>query len=468
LAYFNLSQLALAGADTTQGTTGCPARGDNRDVSRVLTVLLVLITTARSQDLVITHVRLFDGERVHDVAEVRVHGDRIEAVRIGAAAGAVRAGARVIDGRERTLLPGLIDSHTHIQSGDDLVASLAFGVTTDLSLHGQPSSDSAIRGGLVEAGARDRADLYTAGFAATVPGGHGTEYGCKVPTITEPSQAAGWVDARVAEGSDVIKIMYEEGGENGRVTRPSIDAPTLAALIKAAHARNKLAIVHIHTDSQAMQAIRAGADGLAHLYLFGKDDADPQFAPMLAERKMFVIPTLTVLRSVCGLAPGREVLEDPRLAPYLRAEDKTRLEKQIAVAKPRDYDRPRNALRQLLANGVTILAGSDQHHPGTAPGASLHSELALLVEGGMTPLQALRAATSAPAKVFHWPDRGRIAPGMRADLLLVDGDPTVNITATRNIRAVWKSGVEFDREAWRQRLQAPLGESPSAAASPLQ
>jgi imidazolonepropionase-like amidohydrolase len=276
------------------------------------------------------------------------------------------------------------------------------------------------------------------------------------------------VDARLAEGSDVIKIMYEEGGENGRVTRPSIDASTLAALIEAAHVRGKLAIVHIHTDSQAMQAIRAGADGLAHLYLFGKDDVDPQFAATLAERKMFVIPTLTVLRSVCGLAPGRAVLQDSRLAPYLRTEDTARLAKQIAVATPADYDRPLNALRQLLANGVTILAGTDQHNPGTAPGASLHGELAFLVEGGMTPVQALRAATSAPAKAFHWQDRGRVAPGMRADLLLVDGDPTVDITATRNIRAVWKSGVEFDREAWRQRLQAALLESPSTARSSLQ
>ncbi len=91
----------------------------------------------------------------------------------------------------------------------------------------------------------------------------------------------------------------------------------------------------------------------------------------------------------------------------------------------------------------------------------MHAELAFLVQAGMTPLQALRAATSAPAMVFRWPDRGRIARGMRADLLLVGGDPTTNITATRNIRAVWKSGIEFDREAWRQRLQAPFVGSPS-------
>lgn len=418
---------------------------------KMLAALLLLSSATHAQDLAITHVQLFDGERVYNDASVLVRGDRIAAVRTADTVAPSKTD-RQIDGRGLTLLPGLIDSHTHIQSRDDLVVSLAFGVTTDLSLHGQPSSDRAIRGGLSELGASDRADLYTAGFAATVPGGHGTEYGFTVPTITEPSEAAGWVDARLAEGSDVIKIMYEEGGENGRVTRPSIDAATLAALIRAAHARNKLALVHIHTDIQAMQAIRAGADGLAHLYLFGNEEVDPQFAPMLVKGKMFVIPTLTVLRSVCGLAPGRDVLEDPRLTPYLRDEDRARLEKQIAIAKPSDYDRPRKALMQLLANRVPIVAGTDAHNRGTAPGASLHSELVFLVEGGMTPVQALRAATSTPAKVFHWPDRGRIAPGMRADLLLVDGDPTVDITATRNIRAIWKSGIEFDRAGWRQRV----------------
>jgi len=432
-------------------------------MSRVLVFLLLLPAFARAQDVVIMNVRLFDGDNVHENTAVMVRGDRVEAVRTTGAAIAARPGAHVIDGTGQTLLPGLIDSHTHIQSRDDLVTSLAFGVTTDLSLHGQPSSDRAIRGGLLEAGGHDRADLYTAGFAATVPGGHGTEYGFKVPTITEPSEAVGWVNARIAEGSDVIKIMYEEGGENGRITRPSIDAPILAALIKAAHARGKLAIVHIHTDSQAMEAIRAGADGLAHFYLFGKDEVDPQFAPTLAKRNMFVISTLTVLRSVCGLTPGREVLEDSRLAPYLRADDVARLEKQIAAGKPTDYDRPRKELIQLLAKGVTILAGTDAHNPGTAPGSSLHAELVFLVQGGMTPLQALRAATSAPARVFRWRDRGRVAPGMSADLLLVDGDPTADITATRNIRAVWKRGVEFDREAWRQRLHGPPGSSPSIA-----
>jgi imidazolonepropionase-like amidohydrolase len=96
--------------------------------------------------------------------------------------------------------------------------------------------------------------------------------------------------------------------------------------------------------------------------------------------------------------------------------------------------------------GVDILAGSDVSEPvpglgGLAHGASLHHELQLLVAAGFTPAEALRAATSVPAKRFSLDDRGRIAAGLRADLLLIDGDPLSDITDTLNISGVWRGGV---------------------------
>jgi imidazolonepropionase-like amidohydrolase len=148
------------------------------------------------------------------------------------------------------------------------------------------------------------------------------------------------------------------------------------------------------------------------------------------------------------------VLDNVRLVSHLRNEDAVRLCKQIAKAKPADCMRLRGDFAQLLANGVTVLAGTDAHNPSTAPGASLHGELEVLGESGMTPIQALRAATSAPAAVLNWRDRGRIAEGMRADMILVEGDPTAGISATRNIRGVCKSGIAFDREARRQHVAA--------------
>jgi imidazolonepropionase-like amidohydrolase len=102
------------------------------------------------------------------------------------------------------------------------------------------------------------------------------------------------------------------------------------------------------------------------------------------------------------------------------------------------------AVKRLMSAGVPIVAGTDAPGPGTTYGASLHWELQHLVDAGMTPKAALVAATSAAARAFRLNDRGRIQTGYRADLLLVEGDPTRDIRATRNIVAVWKKGVRRD------------------------
>src|SRR5258707_1366630 len=112
---------------------------------------------------------------------------------------------------------------------------------------------------------------------------------------------------------------------------------------------------------------------------------------------------------------------------------------------------------QLREVGARILAGTDAPMPGTAHGVSLHRELELLVHAGLTPLEALAAATSLPADAFGLHDRGRIAPGLRADLLLVEGDPGSDILATRHIRGVWKRGKPVHRSAYRDRLVQPEG-----------
>jgi imidazolonepropionase-like amidohydrolase len=110
-----------------------------------------------------------------------------------------------------------------------------------------------------------------------------------------------------------------------------------------------------------------------------------------------------------------------------------------------------DGMRQLSKLHASVLTGTDAPAPGTSYGASVHGELALFVREGLTPVEALAAATSAPAKCFHLSDRGAIRPGLRADLVLVEGDPTQNILATRNIVAVWKRGIRVQRASSRRR-----------------
>ena len=224
---------------------------------------------------------------------------------------------------------------------------------------------------------------------------------------------------------------------------PGLDRTTIAALIDAAHRRGKLAVVHISTAERARQAIEDGADGLVHL--FTDKAPDPGFARLAAKKKAFVVPTLTVLESTNGTPSGKSLAEDSRLKPYLNKDEVANLQRAFPARTEGGMQVAFNTVRQLKAAGVLILAGSDAPNPGTAHGASIHRELELLVQAGLTPTEALTAATSAPAQAFRLTDRGRIAPGLRADLVLVAGDPSADILATRRIVSVWKGGKALER-----------------------
>lgn len=415
--------------------------------------LILLLVGAPSllgaQDFLIRNARIFDGDRVMRRASVLVRDGKIE--QIGSRIRAPR-NARVIDGRGKTVIPGLIDAHTHIRSRRDLEQSVAFGVTTDIDMTMDLQLLTAEKADQNANKATDRADLFSSGYPATAPGGHPTEHGLKFPTLTGPEGAQAWVDDRIAEGSDFIKIMYEHGGDTGQGGRPSIDTATLRALIAAAHARGKLAVVHIHSERQAMDAIESGADGLAHLFAYGGDSVDPRFVPLVAERHAFVIPTFSVLESVCNQSPGQHLLDDPKLSAYVADDYLPQLRKNINHGPPHNCMLSMAAIPSLAAAHVPILAGTDAGNPGTAPGVSMHGELEYLVKAGLTPEQALAAATSVTASTFHLTDRGRIAPGLRADLVLVHGDPTADITATRDIVEVWKAGIPADRRSWHRSL----------------
>jgi imidazolonepropionase-like amidohydrolase len=403
---------------------------------------LIPVTWTSADSFVIRNVRVFDGRNVIDNTEVQVEGSKIKAVGKQLPAG---TNTKVVDGTGATLLPGLIDAHTHTY-GDALKDAAAFGVTTELDMFSDIRSVQQVKR-LEKAGKNtNMADLRSAGTLATAPGGHGTEYGFSIPTLSKPAEAKDWVAARIKEGSDYIKIVYDDCREYG-FERPTLTKETMKAVIDAAHEQGKLAVVHIGTQQQARDAIEAGADGLAHL--FADSPPTPDFAAFVAQHHVFVVPTLTVLEGVSGRPSGVSLTTDPRVVPYLTTANIDNLKRAFPIAIPLNEKYAEKATHELNAAGVPILAGTDAPNPGTAHGASLHRELELLVRSGMTPIEALASATAVPAKTFHLDDRGQIAAGKRADLVLVKGNPTEDIKSTREIIAVWKTGARVDRDAYR-------------------
>jgi imidazolonepropionase-like amidohydrolase len=372
--------------------------------------------------------RVFDGDRVRPRADVLVEDGRIVAVGTGLRGTPVVRGA--------TLLPGLIDAHVHLTPGSSRQA-ITFGVTTQLDMFAEPAVVRAER-----AAGPNAADLRSAGIGATAPGGHPAQYGRfgDFPTVSGVDGAAAFVADRLREGSDYLKVFATSAP--GDPDLPALDADTVAALVAVAHGRGVLAVAHATDQDAARRAVEAGVDGLAHLPFDRVPSAG--FVAALARARAFVIPTLTAVESFVQVRTG--FAEDPLVRRRLGPDALANLADVMGPPPPARYrvGHATAAIRPLRDAGVPLLAGTDAGAPGTAHGASLHRELALLVAAGLTPVEALACATSTPARCFNLADRGRIAPGLRADLVVVDGDPTTTIEETLAVERVYRGGKRVD------------------------
>jgi imidazolonepropionase-like amidohydrolase len=385
-------------------------------------------------------VAVFDGVRLTRRATVVVRDGMIRAVGTDVA---VPAGATVVEGRGRTLLPGLFDAHTHLGTtfGETFLAdALRFGVTTELEMGGG-SASRALRRRLDAGAVTGGADLRTAGTVVTVPRGHPTQMdGEPLPTLGPSDDVQAFVDARIAEGGDYLKVVYEH-------RYPTLTRDQLADVVAAGHRRGRLVVAHVGTLQEARDAVAAGVDGLVHVFADAAADAD--FLELAVRRGVFVVPTLSVLESVTGPPDGswwQQVAElAARVTPAMRRSLDARMPPALATGL--SFARAQAAVGALHRAGVRVLAGTDAPAPGLAHGLSLHRELELLVGAGLTASEALAAATAETARAFGFHDRGRVTPGLRADLLLVEGDPTADVRATRRIAGVWKLGRRAPVEA---------------------
>ncbi|WP_229670047.1 amidohydrolase family protein [Microlunatus endophyticus] len=337
-----------------------------------------------------------------------------------------------------------------------LAQALAFGLTTVICLQTNPDTARAMKRRAADGS--DIADLRSAGRLVTVAGGHPTHLSPgPYPVLHGPEDVPGFIADHIAAGMDQVKIVIEDGSPFNR-PMPSVPPELSAAATAEAHRHGLLVVCHVSSEAGALQALDAGVDGLAHQY---QDvPQTPEIARRIAESGTFVCMTLQVVRDQ---AMAVDAAADPRVAPFVEHWFLNSLATGLVKHEPSlaHTQNIRGAVAVLRDAGVRIIAGTDSPLPGTTHGVSLHLELRHLVRGGLTPVAALTAATSAAADVYRLPDRGRIAPGMHADLLLVDGDPTTDINATLDIRQIWRGGEAFDR----QRHQAAVAERTKAAQS---
>ncbi|HKH11126.1 MAG TPA: hypothetical protein VKA73_08280 [Rubrobacter sp.] len=273
----------------------------------------------------ITNARVFDGERVLGDRTVVIEGPTIAAV-----GGAVPAGAAVVDARGATLMPGLIDAHVHTSLGS-LALALRFGLTTELEMQGHWTAEDR------EAVATrdDVADVRSAGFAITPPGGHPSELfpegarpgddgeehddadpgdGVVMPFSSTPEEAVAFVPRLVASGSDYIKFMIDDGSIEGAPGLPMLDQATLDAGVAEAHRLGMLTVAHALTIETTRMAIQAGIDGVAHVFMDGPHT--DEIVDLIATSGAFVVPCVVLDASMMGITGGR-LAADPRVGAKL-------------------------------------------------------------------------------------------------------------------------------------------------------
>lgn len=262
--------------------------------------------SAQSAPVVFYRVDVFDGYRMLRDQTVVIQNGMIRDVR--ASAGPPQ-GTAFIDGVGKTLLPGLIDAHCHIAREESLEQAMALGVTTELDMFGDPKQLIPLRKALAGGKYPNAADFRTAGTGANVPGGHPSELGGPpFPSLGPKEDPQTFVDARFAEGSDYLKIIYDH-------TRPGLSFAQLKDVVAAAHRRNKLVAVHETVQSDGLDAIEAGADHLEHI--FDDTPMSPAFLEAAKRNHIVITPTLAIVSAVGGKATGSELAKDPRFAAYL-------------------------------------------------------------------------------------------------------------------------------------------------------
>ncbi|XXH02015.1 hypothetical protein Hte_008380 [Hypoxylon texense] len=414
--------------------------------------------------LLITDVRIFDGENEISRGSVLVEDGVIKQVVKGELK-APSPSTVVISKPDHTLIPGIIDGHVHADLDEHYTAltqSLKFGVTTVCDMHQEAENIGKLRERANQD--PDAADFKTSSQAATVSGGWPmavitafdkseerrlTWYQTRARIATWPdlktkADVEAFIQDRVNDKADYVKVMHEDG--NGLAFKPTLPPLELQKeLIQVAHKNGLLVVAHALSLQRTIDMLNAGVDGMTHT--FCDNPPTKEVIDAYLANDAHCNPTLATIGSLTteGLKEQEAYAHDPRVQKLTSLEGQKRL--CACMGFGNDKSKVENAyqsVREMKAAGIDVILGSDSAGPaiGTSYGVTAHQELALFVNKcGFTPREALRAGTSLVAKRLRLNDRGKIAEGLRADLVLIEGNLLEDINKTLDIKGVWKQGM---------------------------
>ncbi|MFQ5639719.1 MAG: amidohydrolase family protein [bacterium] len=422
----------------------------------VVIIFLILSSTGISQNLLLKNVRIVDpaSQKITTGSMIIRDGTIAEIV----PKAPVSFDGETIDLSGKWLIPGLNDMHTHsygnaapgekvqmLFTAGVAKTMLYCGVTGFLDLFSAEDFILSLRDRQRKDGLQG-ADIYCAGPCFTCDSGHCTEYGVPTRTINTPEEARTQVAELAQKKPDVIKLVYDH---NSRM--PTVTKETMEALVAAANEHGLKTVIHFGTWQDAEEAVLAGATALTHTNFEAIPD---DLVKLMKEKNIYLIPTLTVHTGMLKITETPAELENALLqhvtTPELRAgyqdssafNDRTKrwLKRQKSAFSTR-----LQSIKKLAGAGIKIMTGTDAGNIGTFQGYSVHSEMALLVEAGLSPWQALIASTRTPGD--FWGKKFGVNPGDEANLLVLEASPIEDIRNTEKIAMVIHHGRIINREA---------------------
>lgn len=421
---------------------------------------LALAGAAGAETLLLKNFTLIDGTggAARPGSSMLVTDGRI--IWVGAASEAsAPADAQTVDLTGKYVMPGIIDLHIHLGNVHDLTQDqkfysrenvehdlrtyAAYGVTT-VQIMGTDKDLIFDLRREQRAGRPTEARIYTAGQGLVLKGGYGGVPGINHPVAT-PAEAVAEVDAQAAKGADFIKLWVDDELH----TMPEMAADMSKAIIDAAHRHGLKAYAHVFYLADAKRLTAQGVDGFVHTVRDQPVDG-ALIAAMKAQGTVQIASTLSREAAVMAFGSPAPELKDPFFQQSISPEALALLaspERQKSVAATASFPRlpaflatAEKNTRALFNGGVKIGFGTDAGPPGRVPGYSEHWELSELVKAGLTPAQAIHAATGGAAELLGARDLGTIERAKWADLIVLDANPLADIANSRKISAVYIAG----------------------------
>jgi imidazolonepropionase-like amidohydrolase len=391
----------------------------------------VFIAATAAQETAFVGARIIDGSGKPVVENATLLIDGAGRVRAVGASVKVPAGAQRVDVAGKTIMPGLINGHGHVADVSQLDRYAHYGVTAVFSLGGDKEIELRDQTRPAQQTANlTRSRLFIAG---------------PIPTSKTAEDARKAVDALAAARTDIVKFRLDDF----LGTAPKMPPEAYSAILDEAHKKKMRVAVHIVTLNDAKAVLRLGADFIAHSVR--DEDVDGEFISLLKKNGAFYTPTL--MREVSTYVYGDKpaFLSDPFLLRYGYQPEITKAQDPAFQEKMRNdkagmwyRDHLAVAMRNLKKAedaGVPVVMGTDTGPPYRFQGYFEHLELEQMTKSGLTPMQAIVAATGTAARCLHAQEQlGTLEPGKWADFLVLDANPLDDIRNTRKIDSVWIAG----------------------------